>query len=68
MDADNIPAIGAFPFLLFCLNKFPNPVFFYGVQIFNHTHSVLSPVTFINMFNPFAGIDPAGIAQFNFAA
>lgn len=50
MNTDSTPAFGAGPSHLFIPNKSSDSQLFDILEIFNHTHMVLGPVSFIQMF------------------
>lgn len=48
--------IALLPAFLFVLYEFPDTVISNIVQIFNHAHAILCPVSFIKIFQSPAGI------------
>ena len=52
MNTDDIAALGAGPPFLFFPNEMSNSGRPYGVEIFNHTHPILTSITFIQVLQP----------------
>ena len=48
MAADDLAAFGTFPFLRFAIKKLFDTMFLDVFEVFNHAHSVKSPVTLID--------------------
>jgi len=55
VDTDCGPATRARPLGLFAPDKILNPGSAYGLEILNHTHSVILPVTLIEMCQQLTG-------------
>ena len=55
MDAEQVPATWAGPFLLFTPDKLPDPGLLDEYKVFYHTHPISGPVAFIQLFQPGAG-------------
>jgi hypothetical protein len=54
MNANHFTAFGTDPFLFFIPNEMPDPEFIDHFEIIDHAHSVLIPVSLVQMFQPIA--------------
>jgi hypothetical protein len=55
MDADGAAAFRAGPSGFFFLDEFPDAVFLYISQVFDHAHAVIGAVPLVQMLHSFAG-------------
>jgi hypothetical protein len=67
VNANNASTFWAGPSGFFIFNKFFNAIFLNILKIFDHTHTVFSSVSFIQMFQRVARKVDTIKAKFNFA-